>query len=115
MVIADEAQPLALAGIMGGKSSAVSAQTQSILLESAFFSPAIIAGRARSFGLHTDSSHRFERGVDYNLQRMAMERATELLLSIVGGSAGPIVEALSGNDLPVKAPIRLNKSALLKG
>ncbi|MFO1370163.1 MAG: phenylalanine--tRNA ligase subunit beta [Marinagarivorans sp.] len=115
LVIADEAQPLALAGIMGGKSSAVSAQTQSILLESAFFSPAIIAGRARSFGLHTDSSHRFERGVDYNLQRMAMERATELLLSIVGGSAGPIVEALSGNDLPVKAPIRLNKKRLAQG
>lgn len=115
LLIADEAQPLALAGIMGGKASAVSANTQSILLESAFFSPAVIAGRARSFGLHTDSSHRFERGVDYELQRIAMERATELLLSIVGGSAGPIVEAVSAGDLPVKAPIRLKKQRLAQG
>ncbi|HMY40988.1 MAG TPA: phenylalanine--tRNA ligase subunit beta, partial [Marinagarivorans sp.] len=115
LVIADEAQPLALAGIMGGKASAVSATTQSILLESAFFSPAVIAGRARSFGLHTDSSHRFERGVDYELQRIALECATELLLAIVGGSAGPIVEAVATEQLPIKAPIRLSKQRLAQG
>jgi phenylalanyl-tRNA synthetase beta chain len=115
LVIADDTQPLALAGIMGGKGSAVGAATQSILLESAFFSPAVIAGRARSYGLHTDSSHRFERGVDYELQRTAMERATELLLAIVGGAAGPIVELVSAEQLPVKAPIRLKKQRLAQG
>lgn len=115
LVIADETQPLALAGIMGGKASAVSPITGSILLESAFFSPAVIAGRARSFGLHTDSSHRFERGVDYDLQRVAMERATELLLAIVGGSAGPIVETVSAEQLPIKPPIRLGKQRLAQG
>ncbi len=115
LIIADDSKPLALAGIMGGSDSAVSPETRSIVLESAFFSPSVIAGRARSFGLHTDSSHRFERGVDYELQRQAMERATALLLSIVGGSAGPIVEALSNQHLPSKAPIRLNKKRLADG
>lgn len=115
LVIADDTQPLALAGIMGGKGSAVGPATQSILLESAFFSPAVISGRARSYGLHTDSSYRFERGVDYELQRTAMERATELLLTIVGGAAGPIVELASAEQLPVKAPIRLKKQRLAQG
>ncbi|MEY4588320.1 MAG: hypothetical protein RL497_396 [Pseudomonadota bacterium] len=115
LVIADDTQALALAGIMGGKASAVSASTSSILLESAFFSPAVIAGRARSFGLHTDSSHRFERGVDFDLQRTAIERATELLLPIVGGSAGPIIEAVDRPSLPSKTPIRLKKQRLAQG
>jgi phenylalanyl-tRNA synthetase beta chain len=115
LVIADEQQPLALAGIMGGRASAVSAATRSVLLESAFFTPAIIAGRARSFGMHTDSSHRFERGVDYQLQRTAIERATELLLSIVGGSAGAVVEVADQACIPAKPPIRLNKLRLAQG
>lgn len=115
LVIADANEALAMAGIMGGKASAVSPSTQSILLESAFFSPEAIAGRARHFGLHTDSSHRFERGVDYDLQRTAMERATELLLGIVGGNAGAIVEAVDSQALPTKPPIRLNKSRLAQG
>ncbi len=92
LVIADESKALALAGIMGGKDSGVSDATTSIFLESAFFEPVLLAGRARHFGLHTDSSHRFERGVDWDLQVEALERATELILSIVGGQAGPIVE-----------------------
>jgi phenylalanyl-tRNA synthetase beta chain len=76
---------LALAGIMGGDDSAVSDTTVDILLESAFFQPLALAGKARSYGLHTDSSHRFERGVDFNLQRQAIERATQLIIDIAGG------------------------------
>lgn len=99
LLIADAKTPLALAGIMGGKNSGVSENTRDILLESAFFEPQKIAGRARSYGLHTDSSHRFERGVDYAQQVRAIERATALLLDIVGGEAGPVneVAGLSGN------------------
>lgn len=92
LVIADSEKALALAGIMGGAQSAVGADTKNIVLESAFFTPEKIAGRARSYGLHTDSSHRFERGVDGTQQVRAIERATELLLDIVGGQAGPVVE-----------------------
>jgi phenylalanyl-tRNA synthetase beta chain len=90
LVIADHGKALALAGIMGGEGSGVSEKTTNILLESAFFTPEKIAGRARSYGLHTDSSHRFERGVDFSQQVRAIERATQLLLDIVGGEAGPV-------------------------
>ena len=91
LVIADDSGPIALAGIMGGKSTAVDSNTQSIFLESAFFEPAELAGKARAYGLHTDSSHRFERGVDSQLQAAAVERATQLLLEITGGEPGPLV------------------------
>lgn len=114
LVIADQSGPLAMAGVMGGKSSAVSSETNNIFLESAFFNPLAIAGRARSYGLHTDSSHRFERGVDYNLQREAMERATELLLSIVGGEAGPVIEAVN-EYLPQTRQVTLRKARILSG
>ena len=100
LVIADNQKPLALAGIMGGEHSGVSASTKDIFLESAFFSPRVIAGKARSYGLHTDSSHRFERGVDWCHQQRAVERATELLLDIVGGQPGPVTEVSSKEDLP---------------
>ena len=90
LVIADARGPVGLAGVMGGKSTAVGATTDSVFLESAFFAPAAIAGRARRFGLHTDASLRFERGVDPTGQVRAIERATELLLAICGGSAGPV-------------------------
>lgn len=96
LVIADQKKGLAIAGVMGGLESAVSAYTRHIFLESAFFAPTAIAGRARSYGLQTDAAHRFERGVDYNLPREAMERATRLLLDVVGGEAGPVIEAVSG-------------------
>jgi phenylalanyl-tRNA synthetase beta chain len=85
LVIADHDKPLAMAGIMGGEQSGVTEQTRDVLLESAFFAPLAIAGKARSYGLHTDSSHRFERGVDFACKRIAMERATQLMLDIVGG------------------------------
>jgi phenylalanyl-tRNA synthetase beta chain len=107
LVIADEQQPLAMAGIMGGDGSAVSDGTRDILLESAFFTPRAITGKARSYGLHTDSSHRFERGVDPQLQATAMERATALLLQIAGGAPGPIVEACREEMIPRPHPIEL--------
>ena len=100
LLIADHERPLALAGIMGGDMSGVSAGTQNVFLESAFFSPTPIAGRARRYGLHTDASHRYERGVDWQLQRRAAERATQLLLDIVGGEPGPLVETKSEQYLP---------------
>lgn len=114
LVIADHQAPVALAGIMGGEASAVTAQTSDILLESAFFAPEKIAGRARSYGLHTDSSHRFERGVDYALQVSAIERATALLLDIVGGSAGPVNEMVSAADLPEATTVVLRRARIQK-
>jgi phenylalanyl-tRNA synthetase beta chain len=92
LVIADHKQALALAGIMGGETSSVTDQTKDILLESAFFVPEKIAGKARSYGLHTDSSHRFERGVSAQLQQRAINRASELIIDIAGGQAGPVCE-----------------------
>lgn len=92
LVIADSDKVLAMAGIMGGAASGVTRTTTDVLLESAFFEPLAISGKARSYGLHTDSSHRFERGVDPAMQRRAMQRATTLLLEIAGGSAAEIIE-----------------------
>lgn len=107
LVIADDKAPLALAGIMGGADSAVSDSTTDILLEAAHFNPLVIAGKARSFGLHTDSSHRFERGVAASLPVTAIERATELLLDIVGGEAGPVVNVTNEADLPERGVVSL--------
>ncbi|WP_263225297.1 phenylalanine--tRNA ligase subunit beta [Pseudomonas alabamensis] len=107
LVIADHARALAIAGVMGGEHSGVSAGTRDLFLESAFFDPIAIAGKARSYGLHTDASHRFERGVDSQLAREAMERATALVLEIVGGEPGPIIESVSQQHLPSVAPITL--------
>ncbi|WP_027910471.1 phenylalanine--tRNA ligase subunit beta [Pseudomonas sp. URMO17WK12:I4] len=107
LVIADHQRALAIAGVMGGEHSGVSATTRDLFLESAFFDTIAVAGKARSYGLHTDSSHRFERGVDSQLAREAMERATALLLEIVGGEAGPIIEAVDPAQLPSVAPISL--------
>ncbi|MBB1521060.1 phenylalanine--tRNA ligase subunit beta [Aquipseudomonas guryensis] len=107
LVIADHQRALAIAGVMGGEHSGVSAKTRDLFLESAFFDTIALAGKARSYGLHTDSSHRFERGVDSQLARQAIERATALLLEIVGGEAGPVIEAVSQADLPQIPPITL--------
>ena len=112
LVIADTKGPVAMAGIMGGEPTSVTESTRDIFLESAFFAPLAIAGRARSYGLHTDSSHRFERGVDWQLQRKAIERATALLLDIVGGESGPVVEAVSEADLPEVQQVLLRRSKL---
>jgi phenylalanyl-tRNA synthetase beta chain len=110
LVIADERQPLALAGVMGGVASAVSSATRDIFLECAFFAPTAIAGRARAHGLHTDSSHRFERGVDPDFQDTALQRATALILAICGGEAGPVTEAVDEDRLPAEHEIELRAS-----
>jgi phenylalanyl-tRNA synthetase beta chain len=107
LVIADAERAVAMAGIMGGAGTAVGPETRDVLLESAFFAPLAISGKARSYSLHTDSSHRFERGVDPDLQVRAIERATRLLLTIVGGEAGPVVEEVSALDLPTREPLTL--------
>ena len=112
LVVADHSRPLAMAGIFGGEYSGVTAETKDVLLECAFFSPLSITGRARAYGLHTDSSHRFERGVDYAVQNKAMERATALLLEICGGEAGPVVDVTSAAHLPQAATITLRRSKL---
>ncbi len=112
LVIADHTHALALAGIMGGAESGVEQDTRDIFLESAFFTPEQIAGKARSYRLHTDSSHRFERGVDYTGQARAIERATALILEICGGSPGPLVEAQEPECLPQRAPITLRSRRL---
>ncbi len=114
LVIADANGPLALAGIMGGEKSGVTDQTKDIFLECAFFTPTVIAGRARRYGMQTDSSFRFERGVDYQLQARAMERATALLVEIAGGSAGPVSEVCSDSHLPVPATITLRHERVTK-
>lgn len=107
LVIADHKEAVAIAGVMGGELSGIAEETDTLFLESAFFTPTVIAGRARRYGMHTDASHRFERGVDPQLQRRAMERATALLLDIVGGEPGPIVEAASEAHLPQPATVSL--------
>jgi phenylalanyl-tRNA synthetase beta chain len=112
LVIADDDRPLALAGIMGGEGSGVTQSTRAVLLESAFFAPTAITGRPRAYGLQTDSSYRFERGVDPQLQVRAMERATALLLEICGGQAGPVVEAASEAHLPERPRIRLRRERI---
>ncbi|WP_444886739.1 phenylalanine--tRNA ligase subunit beta [Microbulbifer sp. JMSA008] len=115
LVIADEEKPLAMAGIMGGLDSSVTEGTQHIFLESAFFSPLAIAGKARSYGLHTDSSHRFERGVDYHLQEKAVERATQLLLDIVGGEPGPVHVRELTETMPAERHITLRRAKVELG
>jgi phenylalanyl-tRNA synthetase beta chain len=114
LVIADGSGPLAIAGIFGGLHSGVSTETQDILLECAFFSPLSIKGRARSYGLSTDSSHRFERGVDSQLQQQAMDRACRLLLDICGGEAGPVIEVVSEAQLPKPERITLRRDKLTR-
>ena len=112
LVIADEKQALALAGIMGGENTSVTEQTQNIFLECAFFTPISIAGKARKFGLHTDSSHRFERGVDFTLQQRAIERATQLIVDIAGGEVGSISEVTATDALPQRTAVTLRQDRI---
>jgi len=112
VLIADEKHALAVAGVMGGFDSRVTDATCNIFLEAAHFAPAAIMGRARKLGMHTDASHRFERGVDPELPRRALERATELLLSIAGGHAGPVLVAENPADLPRPAAVKLRRARL---
>ncbi len=114
VVIADDSGAIAMAGIMGGASTSVSGSTKDIFLESAFFDPIAIAGRARSYGLHTDSSHRFERGVDYEGAEKALERATGLILDIVGGEPGP-TKVVDTDSLPKARSVVLRKARIESG
>ena len=112
LVIADDSGPVALAGIMGGAATAVSAETVDIWLESAYFDPDAIAGRARRAGLSTDASYRFERGVDFAATRVALARAAQLITGICGGHAGPVAEVLGA--LPLRSPITLRAARVGK-
>lgn len=112
LLIADDARALALAGIMGGEDSGIGPGTTELFLESAFFAPDAVAGRARALGLSSDASYRFERGVDFEGARNALERASELILGICGGAAGPITEACA--QLPGRTAIRLRTARVAR-
>jgi phenylalanyl-tRNA synthetase beta chain len=106
-LIADEKRALALAGIMGGEESGISDATTELFLESAFFAPDAVAGKARALGFSSDASYRFERGVDFAVTREALERTTQLVLDICGGQAGPVTEAIDRGHLPKRDVVRL--------
>ena len=112
LVIADHAKAVALAGIMGGVETSVTDSTRHIFFESAYFEPRHVAGDARRYGLQTDASHRFERGVDPFNQDRAVERASALLLEIAGGKAGPVIDVQSEAHMPVREPVRLRRSRI---
>ncbi len=112
LLITDDSGPIGLAGIMGGLSTAVSEETSAVYFEAAFWPPSVIAGRARSYGLHTDASLRFERGVDPDGQARAVERASELLVAISGGDAGPLTDIVDAKHLPSASPILLRRARL---
>ena len=112
LLICDADQALAMAGIMGGENCGVSAATRSLFLECAFFSPEALAGRARRYGVQTDASHRYERGVDPELPYRAIERATQLLLDLVGGKAGPVMDVSDASWIPAVTPIPLRRGRL---
>ncbi len=112
LVIADEQGPQAMAGVMGGLDSAVDENTQHIFLESAFFAPSGISRASRQYGIQSDSSFRFERGVDFELQKIAVERYTQLLLEIAGGEPGPVVDVAVPEHLPKLADIMLRRDQI---
>ena len=114
LLITDESGPVAMAGVMGGNPTAVSSETKNLFLEVAFFTPDLMAGKPRSYGLHTDASHRFERGVDWAGQVRALERATQLLLDIVGGEAGPVSEVVDEGALPKRDDVTLRAARIKK-
>ena len=114
LLICDGDKPVALAGIMGGEETAVTDKTQNIFLECAWFNPASIMGRSRDLGLHTDAAHRYERGVDPELQERALDRATELLISIAGGKAGKVSSFEAKQHLPEQPLITLRKDRLAR-
>ncbi|WP_440683294.1 phenylalanine--tRNA ligase subunit beta [Cysteiniphilum halobium] len=109
LVIADDENVLAIAGVIGGLDSSVTNNTQNIFLESAYFTPKAIAGKARQYGLHTDSSHRFERGVDPKLCQYAIDYAARLIIDIAGGEIGEVVKADYYKETPIEISLRLNK------
>ncbi|ABL02387.1 phenylalanyl-tRNA synthetase beta subunit [Candidatus Ruthia magnifica str. Cm (Calyptogena magnifica)] len=114
LVIADSDSVLAIAGVMGGMTSSIKNNSSNILLESAFFEPVFIAGKARSYGLHTESSLRFERGVDFNITELAMDRTTQLIVEICGGQASKVNACIDKNALPELKPITISQEKIKK-
>ncbi len=114
LVIADDHGAIALAGVMGGQNSAVSDTTIDVFLEAAHFDPLALAGEARRYGLHTDASHRFERGVDAELPRHAIEMATALIIEVLGGEAGPVLEMSNAKHLPQRLAINLRRQRITR-
>ena len=114
LAITDADRPVALAGVMGGMDTRVTDATRNVFLEAAHFAPAAIIGRSRRLGMHTDAAHRFERGVDPQLPRTAIEVATRLVLDIAGGRPGPVVEAALAEHLPAPRPILLRRTRLAR-
>ncbi len=114
LVVTDADRPVALAGVMGGQDTCVGSGTRAVFLEAAHFAPSAIIGRARRLGLHTDAGHRFERGVDPALPRLAIEMATRLLVEVAGGVPGPVVEAVVAAGLPVPHTIALRRGRLAR-
>ena len=112
LVIADQEKALALAGIMGGEHSGISERTTTVFLESAYFDPITIAGKARRYGLHTDASARFERGVDWQLAERACQRATALILDICGGVPGPVMITDNEQALPTLQVVTLTHARI---
>ncbi len=114
LLVTDADKPVALAGVMGGFDTRVTEATKNVFLEAAHFAPAAIIGRARRLGLHTDAAHRFERGVDPELPRTAIERASRLIIDIAGGQPGPVTEAVNEGDLPSPQAIALRRSRIAR-
>ncbi|MDC0407661.1 phenylalanine--tRNA ligase subunit beta [Candidatus Thioglobus sp.] len=114
LVITDEKSVLAIAGVMGGEASSTQTTTTDILLESAFFEPVSIAGKARNYGLHTESSLRFERGVDFNITELALDRAAQLVIEICGGVASEITKSVDESALPKLEPITITQAKIQK-
>jgi phenylalanyl-tRNA synthetase beta chain len=114
LVITDADRAVALAGVMGGFDTRVTETTKNVFLEAAHFAPAAIIGRGRKLGLHTDAAHRFERGVDPDLPRVAIEYATKLILDAAGGTPGPVIEAALPEHLPQPQPIMLRRARLAR-
>ena len=114
LVIADEKSAIAIAGVIGGMGTSTLESSSEILLEAAFFEPVALSGIARSYGLHTEASLRFERGVDFNITHQAMERATELVLEICGGTASQINETVDSKLLPKLEPIQISIEKISK-
>src|SRR5579864_8933542 len=108
LLVCDSAKPLGLAGIMGGEHSGIANDTSTVYLEGAFWNPAVIQGKMRRLGFASDAGYRFERGVDFELAPRAVERATQLMLEICGGRAGPLAEAKAA--LPARPPVRLRSA-----
>ena len=114
LVVTDADKPVSLGGVMGGYDTRITTNTRDVFLEAAHWRPAAIMGRSRKLGLHTDAAHRFERGVDPELPRIAIERATRLILDAAGGKAGPLTESVRMADLPQNKPVRLRRDRLAR-